>query len=69
VINPHFVQTVIVVKSTEASTSQWALRKLFQVDWRFRSGAGSIPRAFRMFATAVSEISYPRFWSAPWMRL
>jgi hypothetical protein len=55
----------IVVKSTEASTSQWALRKLFQVDCRVRSGAGSMPWAFRMFATAVSEIAYPRFLSAP----
>jgi hypothetical protein len=29
-----------VVKSTEASTSQWAARKVFQVDWRLRCGAG-----------------------------
>jgi hypothetical protein len=44
VTNPSLVQTAIVVKSAEARTSQWARRKLFQVDWRFRSGAGSTPR-------------------------
>lgn len=41
------VHTSIVVKSTEARTSQWARMKLFYVDWRFRSGAGSTPCAFR----------------------
>jgi hypothetical protein len=60
VTSPLFVQTSIVVKSTDARTSQCAWRKLFQVDCRFRSGAGSTPWAFRMLLTVVSEISWPR---------
>ena len=52
--SPLLVQTSIVVKSTEASTSQWASRKVFQVDCRLRSGAGSIPCAFRILPTVLS---------------
>ena len=37
--SPLLVQTSIVVKSTEANTSQWASRKAFQDDCRLRSGA------------------------------
>ena len=55
--NPLLVQTSIVVKSTDASTSQWASRKFFHVDWRLRSGAGSIPWSLRMLATVVAETS------------
>jgi len=50
---------VIVVKSTEVSTSQWALRKVFHVVSRLRSGAGSIPCARRIRATVVFEIRCP----------
>ena len=66
--NPSLVQTSIVVKSTEARISQGACRKLFQVDCRFRSGAGSMPWAFRMLPTQMLEIRCPRLASAPWMR-
>ena len=49
--NPLLVQTSIIVKSTEARTSQWASRKLLQFDCSFRSGAGWRPWAFRMLPT------------------
>ncbi len=49
--SPLLVQTSIVVKSTEASTSQWALRELVHVDWRLRSGASSMPCDLRMLAS------------------
>jgi hypothetical protein len=42
--------------------------EVFHVDCRFRSGAGSTPCAFRMLPTMVSEISWPRLASAPWIR-
>jgi hypothetical protein len=63
-----FVQTSIVVMSTDASTSQWALRNVCHVFWRFRSGAGSMPFRLRMLATPESEILWPRFARAPWIR-
>src|SRR5438552_7415038 len=65
VTNPRLDQTSMVVKSTAASTSQWALRNVFQVVCRFRSGAGSMPGSFRMLPTHVSEISWPRLAKAP----
>jgi hypothetical protein len=65
VTSPLLVQTSIVVKSTEASTSQWAAGKVFQVGWRLRSGAGSMPWALRMSATVVSDMRCPRFAGAP----
>ncbi len=40
---PPLVQTSIVVKSIAPSTSQCDWMNVFQVVWRFRSGAGSIP--------------------------
>ena len=47
---------------------QWAWRKVFQVDWRFRSGAGSMPCVLRILPTVLSETGCPGFASAPWMR-
>ena len=39
-----------------AKTSQCDLMNVFQVVWRFRSGAGSIPCCLRTFPTVVSEM-------------
>ena len=49
--SPPLVQTSTVVKSIALKTSQWALRKVFQVVRRFRSDAGSMPCSLRMLPT------------------
>ena len=65
---PSLVQTSIVVESIDARQSQWVFRKVDQLVWRFLSGAGSIPCAFRMLPMLLEEIRYLRFFRAPSIR-
>jgi hypothetical protein len=57
VTSPFRPHTSMVVKSTAASTSQCAFKNVFQVVFRLRSGAGSMPCALRMLPTLVSDRS------------
>ncbi len=52
---PSLIQTSIVVKSIEARQSQWVFRKVDQLVWRFLSGAGSIPCAFKMLLMLLAR--------------
>ena len=46
---------------------QWARKNVRQDDGR--SGAGAIPLSFRTLATVLRATPWPRFFSAPWMRV
>lgn len=65
------VQTSMFVKSIARMTFRWDFKKVFHEPVEhdsLRCWAGSMPFCFKMFPTVWSEISCPRFLSAPWMR-
>ena len=55
----------MVVKSMEARTPQWASRKAFQVDCRFRSGAGSDAVRFQDIADRPVEYGMSKVGQGP----
>ena len=67
--NPVQVQTSTVKKSVATISSQCWVRNSRHVVLRLRSGAGSMPFRFRMFATVPRARVCPRFDSAPMMRV
>jgi hypothetical protein len=64
---PARVQTSVVKKSAPAISPQWARRNVRQEVGR--SGAGGIPLVLRTLATVLRAAPWPRFFSAPWMRV
>ena len=67
--SPASVSTSTVNRSQAARPSQCACRNVFQGMRRLRSGAGSIPWSCRIRFTVVRAISWPRFESAPRIRV
>ena len=67
--SPASVSTSTVNRSQAVRPSQCACRNVFQGMRRLRSGAGSIPWSCRIRCTVVRAISWPRFESAPRIRV
>ena len=67
--SPASVSTSTVNRSQAVRPSQGACRNVFQGMRRLRSGAGSIPWSCRIRVTVVRAISWPRFESAPRIRV
>ncbi len=67
--SPASVSTSTVNRSQAVRPSQCACRNVFQGMRRLRSGAGSIPWSCRIRFTVVRAISWPRFESAPRIRV
>ena len=67
--SPASVSTSTVNRSQAVRPSQGACRNVFQGMRRLRSGAGSIPWSCRVRFTVVRAISWPRFESAPRIRV
>jgi hypothetical protein len=63
-VSPLCVQTSTVKKSAATIKSQCRLRNSFQVVFRFRSGAGSIPRRRKTAETVLRAHSCPKLASA-----
>ena len=51
-------------RSMPLKLSQWAFRKVPQDSCRLRSGAGSMPCAFKMLATVLEQTRCPTLSSA-----
>ena len=66
--NPRRVHTSTVKKSAATISSQCCVRNSFQVVFRIRSGAGSIPCRLRISAIVLAASSCPRLDKAPLMR-
>ena len=66
-ISPRGVHTSLVKKSAPPIAPQWARRNVRQEEGR--SGAGEIPLALSTLATVLRATWWPRFFSAPWMRV
>ena len=67
--SPASVSTSTVNRSQAVRPSQCACRNVFPGMRRLRSGAGSIPWSCRIRFTVVRAISWPRFESAPRIRV
>ena len=67
--SPANVSTSTVNRSHAARPSQCACRNVFQGRRQLRSGAGSIPWSCRIRFTVVRAMLWPRFESAPRIRV
>ena len=68
-LSPASVNTSTVNRSQAARPSQCACRNVFQGMCRLRSGAGATPWSCRIRFTVVRAIVWPRFESAPRIRV
>src|SRR5664279_4744555 len=66
---PVLVTTSTVKKSVAAIAPQWAFRNVFQLVRLPRSGAGSRPASTKIRLIVLRPTSWPRFQSAPRIRV